>query len=70
MKQKNPSLSRATYLVDLDVNSRELKFSATRTIDGVETSAVNVYNLDVIPFEMAMSQITQILLPKPNNYGR
>lgn len=70
MKPKNPSLSRATYVIDLDVNSRELKFSATRTIDGVESSAINVYNLDVIPFEMAMSQITQILVPKSQNYVR
>lgn len=70
MKTKNPSFSRATYVIDLDVNSRELKFSATRTVDGVETAAVNVYNLDVIPFEMAMSQITQILIPKSQNYVR
>lgn len=70
MKLKNPSLSRATYIVDLDVNARELRFSATRTVDGIETSAVNVYNLDVIPFEMAMAQITQILIPKTQSYGR
>lgn len=64
MKPKTPFVKRATYLVDLDTEKRTVTLRVSRdTVDG-DTSAVQVYNLDIIPLDMVMSQVCSLIMPK------
>ena len=64
MKPKTPFVKRATYLVDLDTEKRNVTLTVSRTSDDGETSAVQVYNLDIIPLDMVMSQVCNLIMPK------
>lgn len=64
MKAKNPFVKRATYLVELDTEKRNVTLTVSRNTDDGETSAVQVYNLDIIPLDMVMSQVCNLIMPK------
>lgn len=64
MKPKLPSVKRVTYLVDLDTDKREVVLTVSRNTEDGETSATQVYNLDIIPIDMVMSQVCNLLMPK------
>lgn len=64
MKPKSPSVKRVTYLVDLDTEKREVTLTVSRNTDDGETSATQVYNLDIIPLDMVMSQVCNLIMPK------
>lgn len=64
MKTKPPFVKRATYLVDLDTEKREVTLKFSRNTDDGETSATQVYNLDIIPLDMVMSQVCSLIMPK------
>lgn len=64
MKAKTPFVKRATYLVDFDSEKRTVTLRVSRdTLDG-DTSAVQVYNLDIIPLDMVMAQICNLIMSK------
>lgn len=64
MKPKAPFVKRVTYLVDLDTEKREVTLTVSRNTDAGETSAVQAYNLDIIPLDMVMSQVCSLIMPK------
>lgn len=64
MKPKTPFVKRATYLVDLDTENREVTLTVSRNTNDCETSATQVYNLDIIPLDMVMSQVCSLIMPK------
>lgn len=64
MKQKNPSVKRVTYVIDLDTEMADVTLTVTRCTDDGTKSASQVYNLDIIPLDMVMSQICNLIMPK------
>lgn len=64
MKPKNPSVKRVTYVVDLDTELANVTLTVTRCNDDGTKSATQVYNLDIIPLDMVMSQICNLIMPK------
>ena len=64
MKPKTPLVKRATYLVDLDTEKRTVTLRVSRDTDNGESSSIQVYNLDILPLDMVMSQICSLLMPK------
>lgn len=64
MKTKSPFVKRATYLVDLDTEKRTVTLRVSRDTNDGESSSVQVYNLDILPLDMVMSQICGLLMPK------
>ena len=64
---------RRTYTIQLDPESKELMFFCeigdNPDSPGYKTFR-QVYNLDMIPFEMAMNQICEVLYPRnPQSYA-
>lgn len=64
MKPKFPSVKRVTYLLDLDTDKREVALTVTRKTEDGESCAYQIYNLDIIPLDMVMSQVCNLIMPK------
>lgn len=64
MKPKFPSVKRVTYVIDLDTDKREVALTVSRNTEDGETSALQIYNLDIIPLDMVMSQVCNLIMPK------
>ncbi len=63
MKTKN---FRSVYTITLDTQEKNVSFAVSQTdLDTNERkSAINIFNLDVIPLDMAMQTIVNILMPR------
>lgn len=64
MKPKSLSVKRVTYVVDLDTELANVTLTVTRSSDEGTKSASQVYNLDIIPLDMVMSQVCNLIMPK------
>ena len=57
---------RAVYTITLDTKEKTLSLAVSQT--DIETnerkSAINLFNLEVVPLDMAMQTIVNILMPR------
>lgn len=63
MKTKN---FRSVYTITLDTQEKNVSLAVSQTdLDTNERkSAINIFNLEVIPLDMAMQTIVNILMPR------
>lgn len=63
MAKNLPTPKRVTYLIDFIPESKELNLHIT--CDGAP-ERVQTFNLEVLPLDMAMQNICQLLVPRSN----
>lgn len=63
MKTKN---FRSVYTITLDTKEKNISLAVSQTdLDTNERkSAINIFNLEVVPLDMAMQTIVNILMPR------